>query len=98
MEPSPRIGIVGVGRMGANIGRRLKDVGYAVTAVYDTRPEVAKELAAARGDPHHPGPDGVLHGEAKEALRRTQAQPDDEEPPGDAGERRARPVFPPSVC
>jgi 3-hydroxyisobutyrate dehydrogenase len=50
MATSERIGIVGVGRMGANIGRRLKDVGYTVAAVYDTRldcaHEVAKELGA----------------------------------------------------
>ena len=30
-----RIGFVGVGRMGANMARRLKDVGGVVTAVYD---------------------------------------------------------------
>jgi 3-hydroxyisobutyrate dehydrogenase len=45
-----RIGVVGVGRMGANIARRLKDVGYAVTALYDvdaTRvAELAKEIGA----------------------------------------------------
>ena len=39
------IGVVGVGRMGANIARRLKEVGYPVTAVYDVRPEAARELA-----------------------------------------------------
>lgn len=41
-----RIGVVGVGRMGANMARRLKDCGYNVTAVYDKRGKVAKELAA----------------------------------------------------
>ncbi len=30
-----RVGFVGVGRMGANMARRLKDVGGVVTAVYD---------------------------------------------------------------
>lgn len=40
------IGVVGVGRMGANIARRLKEVGYPVTAVYDVRPEAARALAA----------------------------------------------------
>ena len=40
------IGVVGVGRMGANIARRLKDVGYPVTVVYDARPEAAQTLAA----------------------------------------------------
>lgn len=37
--------MVGVGRMGANMARRLKEVGYPVTAVFDTRPEVAAALA-----------------------------------------------------
>jgi 3-hydroxyisobutyrate dehydrogenase len=40
-----RIGFVGVGRMGANMARRLKDCGYPVVAVYDARPEVAQALA-----------------------------------------------------
>jgi 3-hydroxyisobutyrate dehydrogenase len=40
-----RIGIVGVGRMGANMARRLAEVGYPVTAVYDTRPGAAATLA-----------------------------------------------------
>ena len=39
-----KIGIVGVGRMGSNMGRRLKDCGYKVTAVYDARGKVAKEV------------------------------------------------------
>ncbi len=46
---STRIGVVGLGRMGANMARRLKDCGYAVTSVYDIRPEAAKELAAELG-------------------------------------------------
>ena len=32
--------------MGANMARRLKECGYAVTAVYDTRPEAAEALAS----------------------------------------------------
>jgi 3-hydroxyisobutyrate dehydrogenase len=40
-----RIGVVGIGRMGANIARRLKDVGYAVTAIYDVAPDRVAELA-----------------------------------------------------
>jgi len=40
------IGVVGVGRMGANIARRLKEVGYPLTVVYDARPEAARALAA----------------------------------------------------
>jgi 3-hydroxyisobutyrate dehydrogenase len=40
-----KIGFVGVGRMGSNMARRLKDVGFPVTAVYDVRKESAKTLA-----------------------------------------------------
>jgi len=43
------IGFVGVGRMGANMARRLKDVGYPIAAVYDVRAEAAKELARELG-------------------------------------------------
>ena len=35
--------------MGANMARRLKDVGYPVTAVYDVRKDVAAELGAELG-------------------------------------------------
>ena len=44
-----KIGFVGVGRMGANMARRLKEVGYPVTAVYDLRKEAAEELATELG-------------------------------------------------
>jgi 3-hydroxyisobutyrate dehydrogenase len=44
-----RIGFVGVGRMGANMARRLKDCGYPVVAVYDARPETAQALAQELG-------------------------------------------------
>ena len=44
-----RIGIVGLGRMGANMARRLVDVGYRVTTVYDVRADAAKELAHELG-------------------------------------------------
>lgn len=44
-----RIGFVGVGRMGANMARRLKDVGYPVTAVYDINRQAATELANELG-------------------------------------------------
>ena len=40
-----KIGFVGVGRMGSNMARRLKDCGYEIAAVYDTHPEVAQALA-----------------------------------------------------
>jgi 3-hydroxyisobutyrate dehydrogenase len=43
------IGVVGVGRMGANIARRLHEVGYPVVAVQDANPEPARELAAEIG-------------------------------------------------
>ena len=42
----PSIGFVGVGRMGANMARRLKEVGYRIVAVYDARPETAASVAA----------------------------------------------------
>lgn len=45
----PNIGFVGVGRMGANMARHLKDSGYPVTVVYDKHPEAARELAAELG-------------------------------------------------
>src|SRR5688572_12656253 len=44
-----RIGVVGVGRMGANMARRLKDVGYPVTAVYDVRAESAAAIGQELG-------------------------------------------------
>jgi 3-hydroxyisobutyrate dehydrogenase len=43
------IGFVGVGRMGANMARRLKDRGFHVTAVYDTNRTAATSLAADLG-------------------------------------------------
>lgn len=46
---SERIGFVGVGRMGANMARRLKDTGFTVSAVYDVDRERARELAAEIG-------------------------------------------------
>ena len=48
MKSAHRIGFVGIGRMGANMARRLKDQGYEVIAVYDRDREqtnsVSKEL------------------------------------------------------
>ena len=44
-----KIGFVGVGRMGANMARRLKDVGYNVAAVYDINKQAAQDLAAEIG-------------------------------------------------
>jgi 3-hydroxyisobutyrate dehydrogenase len=43
------IAFVGVGRMGANMARRLTDEGYHVTAVYDVNRAAATELAQELG-------------------------------------------------
>jgi 3-hydroxyisobutyrate dehydrogenase len=43
------IAVVGVGRMGANMARRLKETGHRVTAVFDARRESAEDLAAELG-------------------------------------------------
>ena len=45
----PKVAFVGVGRMGANMARRLKDCGYPVTAVYDIHRASAESLAAEIG-------------------------------------------------
>ena len=44
-----KIAFVGVGRMGANMARRVKEVGYTVAAVYDVNQAAAAELAAEIG-------------------------------------------------
>ncbi len=46
---SSKIGLVGVGRMGSNIARRLKEKGFPVAAVYDARSETAQGVAAELG-------------------------------------------------
>ncbi len=43
------IGFVGVGRMGANMARRLKDRGYHVTTLYDAHRPSATALAQEIG-------------------------------------------------
>ena len=43
-----QIGIVGLGRMGANIGRRLMGAGHKVTG-YDAAPQAVKALTGAQG-------------------------------------------------
>jgi 3-hydroxyisobutyrate dehydrogenase len=45
MIGNSRIGFVGVGRMGANMARRLKDKGYVITAFQDHNTARAKSLA-----------------------------------------------------
>src|ERR1035437_8215658 len=44
-----RIGFVGVGRMGANMARRLKECGYEIAAVYDVNTAAAQALAQELG-------------------------------------------------
>ena len=46
---SQTIAFVGVGRMGANMARRLKEEGFTVTAAYDINAATAKELAQEIG-------------------------------------------------
>jgi 3-hydroxyisobutyrate dehydrogenase len=46
---SHKIGIVGVGRMGANMARRLKECGFPVVAVFDANAAAAQSLAAELG-------------------------------------------------
>jgi 3-hydroxyisobutyrate dehydrogenase len=44
-----KIGFVGVGRMGANMARRLKECGYPIAAVYDVNTAGAQALATELG-------------------------------------------------
>ena len=46
-----KIGFVGVGRMGSNMARRLKECNYEVAAVYDVDPVAAQTLAQELGCP-----------------------------------------------
>jgi 3-hydroxyisobutyrate dehydrogenase len=46
---TPKIGIVGLGRMGANMARRLKDCSLTVSAVYDIHPAAVDALASELG-------------------------------------------------
>ena len=43
------IGVVGTGRMGANIARRLKETGYTICALYDKRRQAAEHTAKDTG-------------------------------------------------
>jgi 3-hydroxyisobutyrate dehydrogenase len=49
VDSLPKIGVVGTGRMGANMARRLKDVGYPIAALYDRNPEAASATASETG-------------------------------------------------
>jgi len=44
-----KIGFVGVGRMGANMARRLREQGFPIAAVYDVNQDTAKALAQELG-------------------------------------------------
>src|SRR5882757_1326767 len=46
---SKTIGFVGVGRMGANMARRLKECGFEIAAVYDVNAPAAQTLAQELG-------------------------------------------------
>ena len=46
---SQTVAFVGVGKMGANMARRLKECGYSVTAVLDVNAPAAADLAAELG-------------------------------------------------
>lgn len=46
---SQTVAFVGVGKMGANMARRLKDCGYSVTAVLDVNTQAAADLASELG-------------------------------------------------
>ena len=46
---SETIGFVGVGRMGSNMARRLKERGHSISAVYDVQSAAAKTLAQELG-------------------------------------------------
>ena len=49
-----KIGFVGVGRMGANMARRLKECGFEIAALYDAVSETARSLAQELGCPVAP--------------------------------------------
>jgi 3-hydroxyisobutyrate dehydrogenase len=48
-EAKPKIGIVGAGRMGANMALHLRDIGYPIASIYDVRPEAAERAANESG-------------------------------------------------
>jgi 3-hydroxyisobutyrate dehydrogenase len=48
-QPGQCLGFVGVGRMGANMARRLKECGFPVAAVFDANAAAAQSLAQELG-------------------------------------------------
>ncbi|MBT5536862.1 NAD(P)-dependent oxidoreductase [Candidatus Poribacteria bacterium] len=57
--PDYRIGFVGVGRMGSNMARHLKDEGYTISAAYDVDGSRSAELASELGCEAASTPAGV---------------------------------------
>ncbi len=49
MSTLPKIGVVGTGRMGANIAQRLHEVGYPIAALYDVNLDSAAATAGETG-------------------------------------------------
>jgi 3-hydroxyisobutyrate dehydrogenase len=49
MKESVKIGFVGVGRMGSNMARRLVDLGYEVSVVYDAHRSLAETVGSEVG-------------------------------------------------
>lgn len=45
----PKVGFVGVGRMGANMARRLHELGYEISAIYDHHHPIAVAMADELG-------------------------------------------------
>lgn len=54
MLPAQSIGFVGVGRMGANMARRLAECGHRIVAVHDAHAPAAAALASELGARHAP--------------------------------------------
>src|SRR3954469_7762137 len=48
---APRVGVIGLGSMGAGMAGSLRAAGYEV-GVFDVRPEAAESFAAAGGTAH----------------------------------------------
>ena len=49
LPPEKTVGFVGVGRMGANMARRLHERGYEITSVYDTHAPAAEAVGRELG-------------------------------------------------
>jgi 3-hydroxyisobutyrate dehydrogenase-like beta-hydroxyacid dehydrogenase len=49
MAKNAKIGVVGTGRMGSNMAKRLREVGYPISALYDVQPASAKATAQETG-------------------------------------------------